>query len=1056
MSPDIASNRFKIGDGADCMASPKTPLELLKTTPITMLSIGRASFRRSVVQKGFDNILEVINLAVDEVNESFSLDDASVIKNLQQAFQSDPEGFAREALRKLENPQSISARAVRDESCRQHLPHSPRSAESPSIERGDAQIDPYSLLRLPFSLALLKREERAKQAFNDLDDRQESVIVYQCFDVFATEFEEINRDFQALFDRCAPRPKDSLVFIDRFLPNLFLVYVADRARTLHEHRGLWTNLFPLIHFSPAGPDTQAFKQLFYNSLKRKNMPVYQEDESARHYLLTALFHGGLSRSSWKALWETTLLPLARSYRSFGNGSQADIDGRMVLSTILDPTNAYTPPKTELELLGKAPVALAAPLLESALHVGIQVEQGGTGPTLLTSYGLPDVAIDALIDLQSEHAGSNQWNNGLGQSTRREILALPKADLQLDIERGRIALRWNKQRFPLSNSRRKINYLIDSVKMSEQHLHYGIDSCTLDAMCIDVAPRPQYEVALKLMELDELTDTWREIASLEQNFERLNPGCFEFIQDAEGSFRLRRPNERITKRRTIAYVLDKGLPIEPGPGMEFVERYVPQDTWNETTIDVYTVQPGSGGTIMMTRDDGSRERLATWQESYRSNIDKTYLLGTTLGGIDLYGFIPDENGNNIGLPSFYIEAFDGHVALDDLDVKCLCDGEAASIKREALWNDSEDDGAARIKLSPSRSGYFYLNKHIELCTIEARQRSADMRPVFTYKFCVIPIQDFHLESIALNGYELEASYAFEPSEAIEVIDRSHTVIPENEKRRFKFSRPLSSRALSIRIISSLTSKTTDAVIDLAALNISIPHHLIDRSRVRPLCLADAKSGYMEGLCGIEAGNWSQSRIVLVMLGNYPLYFRELSRPGTSCFSIFENIYRFLQIDGGRARDLPLSLRVYYGYKQSNTGLAPASAETILISCREGFGFTRWSLRCDRRGNSFIKLDAPLRSSVRATFSPAGACNTNRRVKTFTQTLDKGEDRIAIPPEIATALHRHRPYDMALTLIDEFDEFDDLFSDDQTNGDKSVDVSHGLTTTFTLKGAEHHGA
>lgn len=47
-------------------------------------------------------------------------------------------------------------------------------------------------------------------------------------------------------------------------------------------------------------------------------------------------------------------------------------------------------------------------------------------------------------------------------------------------------------------------------------------------------------------------------------------------------------------------------------------------------------------------------------------------------------------------------------------------------------------------------------------------------------------------------------------------------------------------------------------------------------------------------------------------------------------------------------------------------------------------------------------------------------------------------------------------MALTLIDEFDEFDDLFSDDQTNGDKSVDVSHGLTTTFTLKGAEHHGA
>lgn len=1037
------------------MTDSSTYIRLLRETPITALSVGRSSFRRTLASKGYSNLLDVLELSDAEIDREFNLDTVCTIESLQHAYKNDPEAFAKKALERA--PRTHSAPATQAESKPKTTRKATQRRITPSSYLATNTIgsDLSSYLCLSFISKLLEYDKRARDAFDELNDRQDNVIVYQAFDAFATEFDDINENFQHFFDYFEHRSRDALAFIDKYLRNIFLIYVADRARTFHEHQGFWAHYFPTIHISSSSSNTQTeFKRVFYTCLQRKNMPVYQNDESARHFYLTALLHGGLSRSSWAALWETAILPLANASRLFGSGPRADVDGRTILKTILDDTNAYTPPRTELELLRKAPVALVTPLLESALQVGLQVESGsaiGSGPTMLTSYGLPDVAIEALIDLKSRDAAGR--NNPAQPENRREFLALPKAELQLDLSRGRVVLCWNKQLFPLSRNRRRIDYYVDDEKMGEQPLHYGVNKCTLDSMRIDVDPRPQYEVSLKLMEFSDRSDSWKEIASLDQYFERLNPGCFEFIQNTQGIFSLRRPSDRITRTRTVAYILEDGLSINPGMGMELVEKYEPQGTWNALTIHVYKVTPGSNGSILAECEDGSQEEIAVWQENYRSHIDKTGVLGATIGGIDLYGFIPDENGNNIGLPCFYIEAFNGRAALDDLEIICKCDDESTSIKREVLWEDVEDGDsqAARIKLSPTESSHFFFNKHINLCTIEARQRSAGNRPIFKYKFCVTPIQDFHLESVALNGYDLDAVYSFESSEEMYVIDQLHAIQNKDEHGRFTFTMPLSSSVLPIRIVSSLTAKTTDALIDLAALDISIPHHLVDRAKSRPLCLPDAQAGYIDGQCNIKTSNWSQSRAVLVQLGGIPLYYKELSRPNSSSFSIFSDISNFLQTGAEGARYLPLTLCVYYGYKRTDTGLAHTYAVTTLLDCKEGFGFTTWDLRFDSRGDAFVKFDAPLLCDVQATLQQTNAHNSRRQAEPFVLTLHEGDDRIPLPRGITTALLRHRTFEMSLTLLDDFAGFASFFFDDEEDGETMP--QNGPTSTFILKGPDH---
>jgi hypothetical protein len=55
---------------------------------------------------------------------------------------------------------------------------------------------PVSLPTLPFSQALKGFEDRAREAFDELDDRLQNVMVYQAFEEFPTDLDELNEAFQ--------------------------------------------------------------------------------------------------------------------------------------------------------------------------------------------------------------------------------------------------------------------------------------------------------------------------------------------------------------------------------------------------------------------------------------------------------------------------------------------------------------------------------------------------------------------------------------------------------------------------------------------------------------------------------------------------------------------------------------------------------------------------------------------------------------------------------------------------------------------------------------------
>ena len=102
---------------------------------------------------------------------------------------------------------------------------------------------PVSLPTLPFSQALKGFEDRAREAFDELDDRLQNVMVYQAFEEFPTDLDELNEAFQQMFTHYANHPRAALNLIDRHLRNAFVVYVADRARNTFSEGNLWGNFF---------------------------------------------------------------------------------------------------------------------------------------------------------------------------------------------------------------------------------------------------------------------------------------------------------------------------------------------------------------------------------------------------------------------------------------------------------------------------------------------------------------------------------------------------------------------------------------------------------------------------------------------------------------------------------------------------------------------------------------------------------------------------------------------------------------------------------------------
>ena len=581
--------------------SEESSLDKLKSTPVTELNFGSASIRRSIQRAGFDTLTKLLDLSEKEIDALFTWKDADEIINLKKRYNTSPEEFAFHVLRKREIEKGVASKAPAKAEASyvvQKKPHIPTIARIQYL--GDS---PISLPPLPFSKALQGFEKRARETLDDLDDIFENVMVYQAFEEFSTDLDELSDAFSELFDFFSSQSRDALRLIDRRFRNAFLVFVADRARSVYKDGNLWGNFFDGLNI-PDGNAQGLFKQLFVDHIKRRKMPLYARDEETHYYFYTALLHGGLSADSWENLWEECIIPMTRAVSSGDYGIDGEMDGRSLLKELKSPESRFAPKKSVLNILEKAPDSTIAPLFDASMRVAAQIAgyRGfRSGVTMLSSFGLPDVAMDALRELQERRTVTSRSHSASTPSEKhpdeRRFVYFPVAHLQLNLSEGVVSIRWNRQQFPLQFADKRIDYYIDGKKELSSEFAVSVGKCILEAASITVRPQVRYDVELKLMQKDERTGDYVEIASTNQTFTRSKPGCFEFIKDAKGLYRMRERNEKITRKRRIAYIVKDGYQIDAGQGMTPVPEYETSGRWSDTQIYIYDVEPGSAGSLV---------------------------------------------------------------------------------------------------------------------------------------------------------------------------------------------------------------------------------------------------------------------------------------------------------------------------------------------------------------------------------------------------------------------------------------------------------------------------
>lgn len=1009
--------------------SDSSNIEKLNTTSVTELNLGAARFRRAIQRAGFETLPGLLKLSEGEIDELFEWEVADAVIQLKEEYLADPDALAAKVLQKKE----IDRAAVERTLSEARGPRASAKAAKPTVTPrtyypNDAPAD---LPPEPFSGVLRSFEKRAREAFDDLDDRFEDVLVYQAFEEFSTDLDELSDAFDQIFSHYSAQPRVALGLIDGHLRNAFAVYVADRARNVYNDGNLWGNFFNGLGLQNSSVQA-LFKQIFVNHIERRKMPLYARDEEANYYFYTALLHGGLSADSWSNLWEKSILPLAKEIAAGHYGFGGEMDGRSILKEFKNPESRFAPKKAVLNILEKAPDFTIATLFEASMRVATQVESAKktrSGYAMLSNFGLPDAAMEALRANQEQKASSGTETRSGGHSRDRSrgkqrLIYLPMASLQLDLAEGAVSIRWPRQQFPLHFEGSRIDYYIDGKIALSADFDISVGKCILEASSINVKPQARYDIELKLMQKDEATGEYVEVSSLNQTFTRSKPGCFEFIKDAKGLFRLRGRNERITRKRRIAYIVKEGCIIEPGQGMTPVSEYETSGSWDGAQIFIYDVEPGSLGSVVDAR---TGNEVAVWQERYVARIDKRRIIGETIDGVDLYGYAPCSLGTNGGLPSITIEAIDGLSALEDLDVTCICDGKRISMPRRVMWSDDcGESNAAQVALVPQESSLF--DWHIEECLIEARQRSAGGKVVFRYRFAVIPVQDFRPSSISFDYGIAVADYTFQAVLAVDVTNSQGETDSVNAWGRYSAKTLLRDEFLYLRIRSRDNEKTTDAKLALAAIDIEVPAALARIAKDRPVCLADALDlGPASANFKITSYGWRYNRAAMAMLDLEPLFLKELKQPGEHEFNLFRYVGSFQQADESTPCGRPLMLSLIYGDDVTQGYLRPAWTDVQLLDCSEGVGINDWNLLAIGSGEYVLRFDGtPLCDLCFEFKRKAGGKNVAE------MTAEKGATQLVIPQSVARLLDAHK------TIIVEVSPNDWL-----------GDPQHEYATNFTLR-------
>ena len=275
-------------------------LERLEKAPISELSFGDVGLRRSIQKAGFCYLPDLLSLTDKEIDASFDSKYADSIIKMREKYHAAPDAFAASMLQ----PKIVEKTANIKPPLKTNPPCESKAEATSSIERYEYDLSRFPLMRSHglFSKELEEFENRACDTFDELCSRSENVMVYQAFEEFSTDLDELSAAFEKLIKSYPTNPRFVLMLIDKYLPNAFMVYVADKARRVFNDHNLWGHFFASLGICDSNVQG-VVKHIFIKHVEGRGMPLYDRDEEVNYYLYTTLLHGGLSEDSWSNLWE---------------------------------------------------------------------------------------------------------------------------------------------------------------------------------------------------------------------------------------------------------------------------------------------------------------------------------------------------------------------------------------------------------------------------------------------------------------------------------------------------------------------------------------------------------------------------------------------------------------------------------------------------------------------------------------------------------------------------------------------------------------------------------
>lgn len=1023
---------------------PEYDESLLDTILIVDTRLGSAAFRRALKKAGFHTLKQALEASDTEIDDTLSLDDADELDRLRNSFNRNPKEFLAKIM-----PSSEERCETRD---RPSLPKRrvgvnrviPREAISHTRRVVRQNATNLSMPDDELGRALIAHEQTVRSALDALSDRDDDYLVFETFDDYALEIDDMYTDVLSLFKRYGKNAGYLEQLIRSYIPCLYLVFIANGAREKFDGKNLWGNIFQEA-MSVDSSQINRFKALFMECLERRGMPTYAKGERDFYYLYTALLHGGLSKDAWSELWGRVLLPLAKkaAYDPFGIGG--NLDGAALLSMIREGEGAASRTKESVKnILGKIPDKTIAPIIEAAFGVAHRLaDTGSEGITMITSSGLPPAAIESLDIITRMPVTGLVPKHRLDTKDRiRRIIPIQEGDLYLDVLRGVVLMKWKDQKLPKDYVGYRVEIHVDGRLEKTNEILQGVGIGVLRSCEVEVSPSASYTVEIRLLKPNNggKEKKFDEVGALCQSFERVHAGCFEFLENAEGSFRLRKRRDRIRRTRTVAFVVKEGRAIRPGIGMSAVESHHTAGAWKGRAIRLFRVEPGASASVV-SESDGTV--LSAWHESFGNTIHRENIIGHTTEGLDLYGVVPGKGGRNTALPNILIESADNHVAYDDLIATCQCDGKNVDVELSSLEMPGDEyivtEGVCvRLGNVPC------FPTLIEKCVVDVRQRSTDCL-VCRYRFAVVPIHRFLLSALWMarkESLQIIALYTFKVLQRV-VITNADEVSKMCKNDTYHLKCPLSYESVQLSIKSYDHAKSVTFTLGLAGIEVCLPNELKSISYKKPISAAHAV-GYMldDELTVRTVGNRSNRGIYLTY-SDIPLLLGEEPRRIEHRFGLFSDPSVFAFNEHGESNEFSLRLSVSFGMRDCWDGRTGIESSIDLLHFERGLGLTESWLDTTKPDSPTIRFDKPaivnMFAECYADFSRSGRYRSGQtKRRTFSCEMVAGEDRVEVSREVMEDIRAHRKVTIKLLPIDDFGEPDESYQMELTVRERGDNV------------------